>query len=147
MPPISCATYIQALPSRVFEALTVGAEWDRWFTTRAVIEPEAGGTYRLHWRDFGPDHVTLTLTGAVLEVEPDRIFAFEWDSGARMTTVRFELEPRGEGTVVRLTESGYTDREADVVSCLDCAAGWGEALTLLKFYLEHGVTYGSVPPP
>ena len=23
--------------------------------------------------------------------------------------------------------------------------GWGEALTLLKHYLEHGVTYGEVP--
>ena len=29
---------------------------------------------------------------------------------------------------------------------MECAAGWGEALTLLKFYLEHGVTYGEVPP-
>ncbi len=27
---------------------------------------------------------------------------------------------------------------------LDCASGWGEALTLLKFYLEHGIVY--TPP-
>ena len=27
---------------------------------------------------------------------------------------------------------------------LECAAGWGEALTLLKFYVEHGVVY--TPP-
>lgn len=24
---------------------------------------------------------------------------------------------------------------------LECAAGWGEAITLLKFYLEHGLIY------
>jgi hypothetical protein len=28
---------------------------------------------------------------------------------------------------------------------IGCATGWGEALTLLKFYLEHGLTYGAVP--
>ncbi len=29
---------------------------------------------------------------------------------------------------------------------LSYACGWGEALTLLKFYLEYGITYGDVPP-
>jgi len=24
---------------------------------------------------------------------------------------------------------------------LECACGWGEALALLKFYLEHNLTY------
>ena len=28
---------------------------------------------------------------------------------------------------------------------MECATGWGEALALLKFYLEHGVVYGEVP--
>ena len=27
---------------------------------------------------------------------------------------------------------------------LECASGWGEAATLLKFYIEHGVVY--TPP-
>ena len=33
----------------------------------------------------------------------------------------------------------------DVEAALGCAAGWGEALTLLKFYLESGTKYGEVP--
>ncbi len=24
---------------------------------------------------------------------------------------------------------------------LECVGGWGEALTLLKFYIEHGIAY------
>jgi hypothetical protein len=24
---------------------------------------------------------------------------------------------------------------------LDCSAGWGEALTLWKYYVEHGIRY------
>jgi uncharacterized protein YndB with AHSA1/START domain len=145
MPPIRYATFITARPDRVYDALTTGPGWDSWFTTRAVIEARAGGRYEFFWRDFGADRVTLTLTGPVLEAEAERTFAFRWGSGKSQTTVRFTLEPRGEGTVVQVTESGYSYEEKDVLSCLDCACGWGEALTLLKFYLEHGVTYGEVP--
>jgi hypothetical protein len=34
-----------------------------------------------------------------------------------------------------------------VYATLTTAAGWGEALTLLKMYLEHGITYGPAPEP
>jgi hypothetical protein len=81
----------------------------------------------------------------VIEVQPGRSFAFRWGSGKGETTVRFTLEPHGLGTMVWVTESGYSHDEDDLISCLDCACGWGEALTLLEFYLEHGVTYGRVP--
>jgi len=27
---------------------------------------------------------------------------------------------------------------------LECASGWGEALTLLKFYIEHGIVYAQL---
>jgi hypothetical protein len=43
--------------------------------------------------------------------------------------------------VVHLTEKGYTNTPGGRRNMLECASGWGEALTLLKFYLEHGVTY------
>ena len=45
------------------------------------------------------------------------------------------------GTVVKLKEYGYEDTEEGHRRCLECATGWGEALTLLKFYVEHGITY------
>jgi uncharacterized protein YndB with AHSA1/START domain len=145
MPPIRYSTYVDAPPERVYEALSTGPGWDSWFTTTASIEAREGGRYEFSWENFGADRVTLTLTGPVLEAEPGRAFAFDWESGGGRTTVRFTLEARGEGTIVGVTETGYSFEEKDVVSCLDCACGWGEALTLLKFYLEHGVTYGEVP--
>jgi hypothetical protein len=45
-----------------------------------------------------------------------------------------------------LVEQGYKQTTSSLQACLGCATGWGEALTLLKFYLEHGITYGTVPP-
>ena len=49
------------------------------------------------------------------------------------------------GTVVTVTESGHTASPKDLEALVECASGWGEALTLLKVYLEHGITYGEVP--
>ena len=57
---------------------------------------------------------------------------------------------------VTVTETGYTQGDLVATGVVGemaqrspfamCASGWGEALTLLKFYLEHDVVYGSVPP-
>ena len=55
------------------------------------------------------------------------------------------FEPLGSGTLVTVVESGYTHRESDLKTLIDCASGWDEVLTRLKFYLEHGVTYDRVP--
>ncbi len=49
----------------------------------------------------------------------------------------------GEGTLVELVETGYI--LDDVNDLVGCAVGWGEAMTLLKFYLEKNITYGIVP--
>ena len=104
---------------------------------------------------WGPVHTGLEIGGPITAIEPSARFAFQWTTAGHPTTVDFRLEPRGDGTIVVLTENGYTEQDlapTGVVGSVDnrspfamCARGWGEALTLLKFYLEHGVTYGSVP--
>jgi hypothetical protein len=53
--------------------------------------------------------------------------------------VSFKLIDYKNGTLVQLDEIGYVNTEHDIVACIDCAIGWGEALTLLKIYLEYGI--------
>jgi len=43
--------------------------------------------------------------------------------------------------VVRLREYGYHNTPSGLRAMLDCAAGWGEAMALMKVYVEHGITY------
>lgn len=40
-----------------------------------------------------------------------------------------------------LKEVGYSNSDKDIKTCINCAVGWGEAMTLLKIYLEEGVVY------
>lgn len=82
----------------------------------------------------------------MVDCRKPELFSFQWYPVGRdtPTTVTFALESKHGGTVVTLTESGYADTAEARKMILECATGWGEALTLLKFYLEKGVV---VEPP
>lgn len=139
-------TYIAASPTRVWECLTTAAGWDAWFTQGARLDVRPGGEVRLRWDGFAGQSSVVEDGGPVLHVDPGRSFSFEWCPSGRPTRVHFELRPRGDGTSVILTESGYGTSPKELDAYVSCATGWGEALTLLKFWLEHGLTYGPVPP-
>jgi len=164
LPPIAWKSYIASPVARVFLTLTTAEGWDGWFTRGTSLDAKVGGRLVFRWLDaeitrhratlWGAVHAGLEIGGPVVAVESDRRFAFEWTTSGHPTTVDFRLEPRGSGTLVTVTETGYTEDDLGATglgSMEDrspfamCASGWGEALTLLKFYLEHGVTYGTVP--
>ncbi|MFC2031394.1 SRPBCC domain-containing protein [Chloroflexota bacterium] len=145
LPVIHYSTYIAAPPNKVFDMLTTASGWDAWFTTGAEVDARPSGSILFRWENFKGAGLTTMDGGGVLEVIPSRRFVFQWTPGESTTTVEFDLEPRGAGTQVSVRESGYTATDHDLEALVDCAAGWGEALTLLKVYLEHGITYGPVP--
>lgn len=90
-------------------------------------------------------HIDAEDGGSVLEATPNRSFVFQWSPGQHPTTVSFTLREHKNGTILRVEETGYSTTREDLSACLDCAAGWGEALTLFKIYLEHSITYKVVP--
>lgn len=135
------ATLVRAPRERVWQALTTGDGLDSWFTAGAEVDPRPGGRIVFRWRDWGVDRYTGEDAGSVREIEPPERFAFEWHPGGPTyaTTVTLALEPVADGTVVRVVECGFADTAAGLHTLIGNATGWGEALTLLKFRLEHGV--------
>lgn len=102
------------------------------------------GSIFFRWKNWGPDHITAEDGGPVLEAQRPSRFVFQWrpDQPSYATTVEIDFEARKHGTVLRLREHGYEDTPSGRRKMLECACGWGEALTLLKFYVEHGIRYG-----
>ena len=145
LPPIHHSTYIDAPPQQVYDTLTTAAGWDAWFTQGTEVDAGPGGSILLRWSNFGATRYTGQDGGAVLEAVASRRFAFQWTPGDSTTTVQFELAPRGTGTLLTVEERGHTTSRRDLETLVECAAGWGEALTLLKIFLEEGMTYGEVP--
>ena len=137
------ATLVRASPERVYDPFTIAQEMDGWFASGASIDARRGGEIHFRWMDWGPDRFTGEDGGLVQEARRPERFVFQWhpDSPEYATTVEIDLEPVDQGTVMRLRESGYQNTPSGRRAFADCAAGWGEALTLLKFYVEHGLRY------
>jgi uncharacterized protein YndB with AHSA1/START domain len=138
--PILHKTMIRAKQKDVFKALATAKGYDRWFTSGTTLEARPGGKLVFRWRDWGAEHVTTESQAVVVAHEPYDRFVFNWWLD-RPTTVMLQFQQTDEGTLVILHEEGYENTPEGWDRCLDCATGWGEALTLVKFYLEHGVTY------
>jgi len=136
-------TFINVPPEKVYDTITSGDGWNAFFTHSTEIDPRPGGEMWFRWKDWGPDKYTNNSKCKVRKTDRPTLFEFEWyPAGGEITTViRFQLEPSDGGTIVTVTESGYTDSDRARAAILSCASGWGEAVTLLKFWLEHGVRY------
>lgn len=125
----------------VYQTLTTTQGWNAWFTDYTSIQlDEAGvGTIKLSWSNYGVKKENIEDGGDILAAKQNKLFVFQWSPGESKTTVKFELRPYLEGTLLILEEYGYLTSAKDTVACIGCAAGWGEALTLLKMYLEYGI--------
>ncbi len=145
IPDIKHSVFIEAPIEKVWQTLTTKEGWNSWFTNGTEIDLKEGGYIKLRWKNFGTSHDTTEDGGTILKVTSNKRFVFQWSPASSPTTVAFNLEKLGRGTKVLLTETGYPESERDLQACISCAIGWGEALMLLKFFLEHGITYGKVP--
>jgi uncharacterized protein YndB with AHSA1/START domain len=134
-------TFIKAPPEKVYDTITSARDWDAFFTTGMQLEPHAGGKCSFAWKDWGPDFYDITVPGKVIEASRPSQFKFKWGPEGKETTVNIDLEAKFGGTIVTLTEHGYEDTPQARAMILECAAGWGEAITLLKFYIEKGIVY------
>ncbi|MBL8162601.1 MAG: SRPBCC domain-containing protein [Anaerolineae bacterium] len=140
--PIEHAVFVRAEPERIYDAFTTAPGLDGWFTEGSEVQPWPGGQMIWRWKAWGPDRVTDTDGGPVLEARRPERFVFQWgEKRGKLTTIAVDFERVEGGTVVRLRHTGYEDTPAERAHMLNCATGWGEALTLLKFYVEHGLRY------
>ncbi len=138
-------TLVRATPEEAYDALATGEGLDAWFTSGSEVDARPGGSITFRWKDWGPDKYTTEAKGSVLEAERGKRFVFQWhpDSGnpKLATTIEIDLESVDEGTIVRLREYGHENTPTSLAALAECAAGWGEAITLMKFYVEHGIVY------
>ncbi len=144
---IRYSTLVRAPIEKVYDGIATAAGLDGWFTNGASVDARPGGEIVSRWEQFGADKVSAIERGRVLEAQRPRRFVFKWhpsDNPDWMSTVEIIFEPQEGGVLIRLREYGYPDTAEGLRAMLNCAAGWGEALTLWKFYLEHGIRFDSI---
>ncbi|RYY97462.1 MAG: SRPBCC domain-containing protein [Chitinophagaceae bacterium] len=129
-----------APPATVWKALTDKEEMRRWYFHLEAFRPEAG--FAFSFVGGPPDGIQYVHRCVVTEAVPERVLAHTWEyegySGS--STVRWELTPDGDGTLLRLSHTGIGSFPADNPD-LDIAnfrQGWTEILhTHLRGYFER----------
>jgi uncharacterized protein YndB with AHSA1/START domain len=131
--------HIDASPEVVFEVVSRPEHIREWWSANAQFEPVAGAVGELVW-DNGETPRSNVVPITVVDAEPPRLFSFRWAYSADEIVapvdsllVTFELAPSGEGTVLRLTETGFREQ------------GW-EAAVLEAHYQDHSNGWDTFVP-
>ena len=108
IPPIEKTLVINAGIDRVWAALTDEEAIGSWMEDEGVkVNLKKGGKYTLF---------AGSTTGKFTGIARPKVLEYtwrmdDWDKDAPDTNVRWELEPSGKKTKVRLVHSGFIDRD------------------------------------
>lgn len=141
---ITSEIYIAAQPERVFRALVEPQEVLRWWgqsgvylCTEFVADLRPGGSWQSS--GIGPDGGRFEVTGQYLQIDPPRLLVHSWIAswtGDARTTVRWELEPKDGGTLLRVLHSGLAAHPGIGESY----RGWPRMLGWIQALIERGET-------
>jgi uncharacterized protein YndB with AHSA1/START domain len=136
-------TVIAAPVERVWEVLTDARHIGQWFAhAGAEVDLRPGGLLVMRWEEHG------TYLARIEKVEPHRVFSYRWAHPAdeepragNSTLVEFTLSPEGNGTRLRVVESGFPSLEVPETEKTTHGAeniqGWQGGLAELQSYIER----------
>ncbi len=116
----------------VWSALSDPAQLSEWFGD-VKLEPREGGAIVV---EAGPPHIPVEVRrsiGTILVWEPPTTLEYEWKQAiVEESTLRFDLRPEGDGTVLKLTHRWLSVRNAK-----GFAPGWHAYLDRLGAHLDR----------
>ena len=122
---------IDASPETVWEFLVDPEKLARWFGSQAWLDPRPGGKYRV---DVIQGHIA---SGEFVELDRPRrlVHTFGWEAEGGQenpvpvgsSTIEFELEPSGDGTILKFRHYGLPSSEV----AQSHAHGWDHYLSRL----------------
>jgi uncharacterized protein YndB with AHSA1/START domain len=138
---------LKAPVARVWRALTDYREFSEWFGVNLEGPFVPGQTSRGQMAITGYEH--LKWEAVVQKMEPERLFSFTWHpyaidpqkdySEEPSTLVEFRLEPKSGGTLLTLTESGFSklpaDRRLEAFRMND--GGWAQQMKDIELHVEQ----------
>ncbi|MFI7000633.1 SRPBCC domain-containing protein [Nocardia sp. NPDC050175] len=137
--------YVEAAPEVVYEVISSPTHLKEWWPDDADLEPVPGATGTLTF-GTGDDRDSYSIT--VIDAEPHRLFSFRWthpaDEAAAVGNslfVTFDLAPSGDGTTVRMTETGFREMGWEIAvleqQYNDHVSGWDAYLPRLGEYVAR----------
>jgi uncharacterized protein YndB with AHSA1/START domain len=137
---IERTVHLGRTPAQVWQALTTAEGLSAWFGERASIDLRPGGAATLTFAGG------LTVDMRIERVEEPAVFAYTWrlpdlpEDDPRRTYVEFTLDPDGDGTVLRVVETGFAQLPPDTQRATydSHGDGWTRELAELVEHLDGG---------
>ncbi len=114
---------------KVWTALTEPNQIRCWLATAEILELQAGGAIELRWQNTDLEGNHAVARGHVTQINPPTTLEYDTDIHG---LIRWELEPRDQGCLLRLTVT-HDLQAAFVVLVL---AGWHVHIDFLEDALE-----------
>jgi uncharacterized protein YndB with AHSA1/START domain len=132
----------------VFEAITDPRQLPQWWGQQGMYRTtkfEADLRVNGKWRSTGlhADGKPFQVGGEYLEIDPPRLLVYTWIAswtGSLKTTVRRELMPSREGTLVKIRHSGFA---GNAEAAGNHSQGWQRVLGWMQNFVEKGETIDS----
>lgn len=123
---------IDATPDRVWRALTEARELERWFPLHAKVSPGPGGSLSMSWGNEFTEAMPIETWDSPRHLRT----AWPWGGGTAVVT-DYYLSADGEGTLLRVVTSGFSDDPTWDAWVEGTNRGWAFELRSLKHYLER----------
>ena len=139
---VTLEIFIAAPRERIFQALTdpaQAAQWwgrkDQYYFNRFDMDVRVGGKWSMS--GTSPKMGDLAVHGEFIEVDPPSRLAYTWISSwmQALTKVLWELDAQVNGTLVKLTHSGFA---GDANQVQGHSHGWSLVFTWLQAFAEKG---------
>jgi uncharacterized protein YndB with AHSA1/START domain len=146
---------IDAPPDVVWSVITEPEHVSRWFSDSAAVDLRPGGELILTWDEHG------SVVWRVERVDPPHFVSYHWlravqdlSGGAELpesnsTLVEFSLAEEGEGTRLRVVESGFPKLagsvEENAKDAEEHRSGWELELGELRDYVSTHVQRSARP--
>jgi uncharacterized protein YndB with AHSA1/START domain len=136
--------FIAAPRERIFQALTdpaQAAKWwgrkDHYYFTHFNMDVRPGGKWSMS--GTSSKNGDIAVHGEFVEVNPPSRLAYTWQSNwmAVLTNVLWELDSHANGTLVKLTHSGFS---GNVDQLKGHSFGWTLVFTWLQAFAEKAET-------
>jgi len=125
----------------VFDAVYNPEKLSGYFTNGGAVGTlDEGATVEWAFADTPGEEMRFPVT--VKQSVKNELIVLEWESRSDggSTSVEMKFEADGpDATIVRISESGWDDNQADIKRSYGNCMGWSQMLSALKAFAEYGI--------
>jgi uncharacterized protein YndB with AHSA1/START domain len=152
---LRCELVVKAPVAEVWKAWTTDAGIATFFAPEGHVDLRVDGTYDVWFNPQGAPGERGADGMRILDVEPQRRFAFTWNAPPSIPTIRgrrtvvvLDFAPEGESrTRLRFTHAGWGDGPGWDAAYDYFARAWSvQVLPYLLHRFEHGPIHWAQPP-